>query len=63
MSDHFNSFERIVLRNQRLMMLAISNLVRENTHIGNEYHANKLTERVKEMEREWEWIAAPSERL
>lgn len=61
--DEFNSAEKAILRNQRMMMLALSNLVRENTKVGNEYHADKLTARVRDMDRHWEWIAAPSERI
>jgi hypothetical protein len=59
----FNSAEKAILRNQRIMMLALANLVRENTKTGNEYHADLLTNRVKNMDRHWEWIASPSERI
>lgn len=61
--DEFNSAEKAILRNQRMMMLALANLVRENTKAGNEYRADKLSNRVKDMERHWEWIASPSERI
>ena len=54
---------RVILRNQRFMMIAMSNLVRDNTKICNVYHAEKLSTAVRQMEEHWEWIAAPSERL
>lgn len=54
--------ERAILKNQRLIMLALANLVREQS-MGGEYMANLLRERVKDMERYWEWIAPPSQRL
>lgn len=60
---HFSTAERVIMRNQRLMMLALSNIVRETTKTGNEYHATKLTDRVKEMEANLDWIASPSERI
>jgi hypothetical protein len=53
---------RAILRNQRYMMLAISNLVREQHTLGI-YHADKLSNRVRQMEEHWEWIALPSERI
>lgn len=63
MADDFTKAERIIIRNQRLMMLALANLVRENTSSGNVYHAEKLRERIKLMEASLEWIAAPGERI
>lgn len=61
--DEFNSAEKAILKNQRMMMLALSNIVRQTTTTGNEYHADMLSNRVRDMERRWEWIAAPSERI
>ena len=54
---------RRVLKNQRLMMLALSNLVRENTRAGNVYDAENLSDAVREMEKNWDWIAPPSQRI
>ena len=61
--DEFSQFERIVLRNQRYMMLAISAMFQNAGGVGSDYHANKLEKRVQDMERAWEWIASPSERI
>ena len=54
---------RVILRNQRFMMLALSNLVRDNTSTGNVYHAEKLSDAVRRMEEHWEWLASPGERI
>lgn len=55
---------RIIVRNQRLMMLAITNIIHNGPQgTGTGYHAEKLTKRVKDMERVWDWIASPGERI
>lgn len=61
--EEFNQFERIVLRNQRYMMLAISAMFRNTGGVASGYHADKLIQRVTDMERAWEWIASPGERI
>jgi hypothetical protein len=61
--EEFSQFEKVVLRNQRYMMLAISTTIRNVGGMSSDYHANKLTDRVKQMEQAWDWIAGPSERL
>jgi len=55
--------EKIIIRNQRYMMLALTCLLRNEGGMATGYHADKLTQRVQHMERIYDWIAAPSERL
>ena len=55
--------EKMILTNQRLIMLALSNRSRNAGGMGADYHADLLRDRVKEMEREFDWIALPSERI
>lgn len=61
--EDFSKAERIIMRNQRLIMLALSCRLQNAGGIGSDYHAQALTKRVKDMERVFEWIASPSERL
>lgn len=61
--DGFSAAERVIIRNQRYMMLAISAMFRNAGGMGSDYHAETLTRRVKDMERAYEWIASPNERL
>ena len=63
MDIEVSSAEKMILRNQRYMMLAISTLLKNQGGKSTGYHAEKLTARVKDMERAFDWIAAPSERL
>lgn len=63
MDIEVSSAEKMILRNQRYMMLAISTLLQNQGGTATGYHAEKLTARVKDMERAFDWIAAPSERL
>ena len=58
-----NDLLRTILRNQRYIMLALSNVVRETTTVGCDYHANNLNGQVQEMEKAFKWIARPSERI
>jgi hypothetical protein len=57
------NFERIVLRNQRYIMLALASRLQNAGGLGSGYHAERLTKRVKDMERIFDWIASPSEKL
>lgn len=61
--DEPGEAEKLILRNQRYMMLALSTLLQNNGGMMTGFHAVKLTDRVKEMERAFNWIASPSERL
>lgn len=58
-----NKMLRIMLRNQRKLMLAVASLNLNHGGTGSGYHADQLKGNVIEMEREWEWIARPSERI
>lgn len=61
--EEFSRAERIIIRNQRYIMLALANL---SANAGGTLagHTNQtLHNRVREMERAWDWIASPSERL
>jgi hypothetical protein len=55
--------EKIIIRNQRLIMLALLNLLRNQRGPLTEYNADKLRDRVVQLEQNYDWIAAPSERL
>jgi hypothetical protein len=62
-ADKFSFAEKVIIRNQRIIMLALSNVVREATRNNNEGMANQLHACVRQMEHSWEWLASPSERL
>lgn len=54
---------RTILRNQRLIMLGLANLVRDGGGPGSGYHADNLRQAIIDMEREHDWIAPPSQRI
>jgi hypothetical protein len=61
-SKEFTLAERAILRNQRLIMLALVAMGHE-MKLGNSKHIGELRFRVGEMDRYWEFIAAPNDRL
>lgn len=61
--DEPSGTEKLILRNQRYMMLALSTLLLNQNGMMTGYHSEKLTSRVKDMERAFDWIATQSERL
>lgn len=63
MTTEFSSAEKIILRNQRWIMLALANISANQGGMCSGMYQEKLTQRVKEMERAFEWIATPGERI
>jgi hypothetical protein len=56
----FTNTERAILRNQRLLMVALAELMERATS-GHLPTGNKLVDRVHDMERLWPWITLPGE--
>jgi hypothetical protein len=56
----FANADRAVLRNQRLLMMALAELMERATseHLPT---GDKLVDRLRDMERLWLWIVLPGE--
>lgn len=58
----FTPAEKIIIRNQRLIMLALNILLLDNPS-GSAGYSDKILSRVRQMEANLEWLAAPGERI
>lgn len=54
---------RDILRNQREIMLALMRICLIDTTEGRGASAVRLRERIIGMERKWDWLVPPSQRL
>lgn len=59
----FTPAEKIIIRNQRLIMLALANRCANEGGVGADACNSQLHARVRDMETSLDWIAAPSERI
>ena len=62
MTDEDRKLLRIILRNQRLLMMAVASVVWETTSDGRDLHRDNLLDAVRKMEIAFDWIASPGER-
>lgn len=54
---------RHILRNQRLIMLALANIASNVGGVMSGYVNKNLHDRVRQMENQWDWMCPPSQRL
>jgi hypothetical protein len=59
----FTEAEKIIVRNQRLIMLTLSCMIQNAGGMASGYHGEKLRQRVIQLENNLDWLAAPGEKI